>query len=79
MWRSWGIGCAPMSNVIVWVFVVGVVLWILTKLLNSINKSGQKVRGRNRCEACKSRLRAVNGVYAGTCRKCGTRQSWTQV
>ena len=65
-----------MGNVIMWLVVAVVVMWVMTKAFNSISKSGQKMRGRNRCEACGSRLKAVNGKYAGTCAKCGARQSW---
>jgi len=56
--------------------VVIVVLFVLSKGVNSINKSTQKLRHRNRCVACGARLKAVNGVYAGTCRKCGHLQAW---
>jgi tRNA(Ile2) C34 agmatinyltransferase TiaS len=39
-------------------------------------KGRRRMRGRPRCETCRSRLKAVNGQQAGTCDKCGTRQSW---
>jgi hypothetical protein len=65
-----------MGTAIAVVVVVLVVLFVLTKLANSITKSTQKIQGRNRCKACGSRLKAVNGVYAGTCRKCGAVQPW---
>lgn len=52
------------------------VLFALMKLVQSFQKTGQKMKGHNRCQACGSRLKAVRGNYAGTCRKCGTKQSW---
>ncbi|NNN14217.1 MAG: hypothetical protein HKL81_10780, partial [Acidimicrobiaceae bacterium] len=51
-------------------------LAVIGKLMNSVQKSVQKIQGKARCEACNSRLKAVNGKYATTCRKCGMRQSW---
>ena len=56
--------------------VVVVVIIVLGWAAGSLNKSAQKVRGRNRCVACKSRLKAVQGRYATTCSKCSTRQPW---
>lgn len=67
-----------MGTVVGVVVVILVVLVVVGKLVGSINKSVQKVQGKNRCAACKSRLKAVNGVYATTCSKCGTKQSWAK-
>lgn len=53
-----------------------VVLFALMKLTQGVTQGLQKGQGRNRCQACGSRLKAVRGNYAGTCRKCGTKQSW---
>jgi len=62
-------------GIVITVLVIAfVVLFILSKSLNSISKSIQKMQGRNRCVACKRRLKAVSGVYATTCSKCGTAQ-----
>ena len=58
------------------VVITFVALFAVVKFSQSIRKSGQKLKGRNRCQACGSRLKAVQGNYAGTCRKCGTRQTW---
>ena len=65
-----------MATVIVVVVMVFVVLGILAKSVESIKKSGQKMKGKNRCQACGSRLKAVRGMYMPVCPKCGTRQSW---
>jgi uncharacterized membrane protein len=69
-----------MGNVIATIVVVIVllffVLWFVSKCMNSINKSSQKMKNHDRCEACKCRLKAVNGQYALTCRRCGHNQSW---
>ena len=69
-----------MGNVIATIVVVIVllffVLWFVSKCMNSINKSSQKMKNHDRCEACKCRLKAVNGQYALTCRRCGHQQSW---
>ena len=59
--------------------IVLIVLFVLSKGMNSIQKSTQKMKNRNRCEECKSRLKAVNGKYAKSCRKCGHKQSWAGV
>jgi hypothetical protein len=53
-----------------------VAIVIVSMLVNSVNKTGQLARGRNRCEACKSRLKSTNGRYAGTCSKRAHVQSW---
>jgi predicted RNA-binding Zn-ribbon protein involved in translation (DUF1610 family) len=66
------------GTVFVWLIVIAVGLMVLTALLNSMNKSIQKIKGHNRCVACKSRLKAANGVYATTCRKCGKVQPWVK-
>lgn len=58
------------------IIVFLVALIIVGKLLASINKSIQKIQKKDRCVECKSRLKAVNGVYATTCAKCGSRQPW---
>ena len=55
------------------VLLIGLV--IIGKLVNSIQKSVQKIRGKARYEACNSRLKAVSGKYATMRRKCGLRQS----
>jgi hypothetical protein len=60
--------------VIAIVIIVFVVLFVLSKSVNSINKSVQRMQGRDRCVACKRRLKAVNGVYAQKCAKCGANQ-----
>ena len=65
-----------MGTVITVVMVVLIIVVVLSASVNSIKKSGQKMKHKDRCEACKSRLKAVNGVYATTCRRCGHRQSW---
>ncbi len=65
-----------MSTVIGVVVVLLIALVIIGKLAASIQKSVQKIQGKNRCEACKSRLKAVSGKYATTCSKCGSKQSW---
>jgi hypothetical protein len=57
-------------------FVVLIALLFVWRSVSSIMKGRQKGRGRDRCETCGSRLKAVNGQRAGTCHKCGTRQSW---
>jgi len=56
-------------------FVVMIALLFMWRSVNSIKKGRQNMRGRNRCQAGGSRLKAVNGQPAGTCHKCGTRQS----
>ena len=53
-----------------------VVFVVLSICFNSLNKSKQKLQHKNRCETCNSRLKAVNGKYATTCRKCSHVQSW---
>jgi hypothetical protein len=58
-------------------FVVVIALLIMWRSVDSIMKGRQEMRGWNRCEACGSRLKAVNDEHTGTCRKCGTRQSRT--
>lgn len=58
------------------VVITVVVLFAVVKFAQSVQKTGQKMKGHNRCQACGSRLKAVQGNYAGTCRKCGTRQTW---
>lgn len=57
-------------------FVVMIALLFVWRSVNSIKKGRQERRGRNRCETCGSRLEAAESQHAGTCRKCGTRQSW---
>ena len=57
-------------------FVVIIALLFVWRSVNSIMKGRRRMRGRHRCEACGSRLKAVNGHLAGTCDKCGTHQSW---
>lgn len=39
-------------------------------------KTRAKMKGRNRCGSCGSRLKYVGGAYKATCPKCGQRQSW---
>jgi tRNA(Ile2) C34 agmatinyltransferase TiaS len=56
-------------------FVVMIELLFVLRSVNSIKKSRQERRGRNRCETCGSRLEAAESQHARTCRKCGTRQS----
>lgn len=51
-------------------------LAVLMMFVNGFKKSSQRAKGRDRCEACKPRLKFAGGSFAGTCRKCGTRQSW---
>lgn len=63
-----------MGAVIAIVVIAFLLLFVLSKSVNSINKSIQRVQGRDRCVACKSRLKAANGQYATTCRKCGATQ-----
>jgi predicted RNA-binding Zn-ribbon protein involved in translation (DUF1610 family) len=67
-----------MGTVIGVVFVVlilvFIVLWIISKSVNSINKSVQKMQSKDRCIACGRRLKAVDGVYAKKCSKCGADQ-----
>ena len=58
------------------VIVVIVVLLVVSMSVNSLRKTGQRARGRGRCEGCNSRLKAVSGRYATTCRRCGHVQSW---
>lgn len=58
------------------IFVVIIALLFVWRSINSIMKGRRRMRGRPRCETCRSRLKAVNGQQAGTCDKCGTRQSW---
>ena len=57
-------------------FVVMIELLFVLRSVNSIKKSRQERRGRNRCETCGALLEAAESQHAGTCRKCGTRQSW---
>jgi uncharacterized protein HemY len=68
-----------MGTVVGVLVVLFVVLFVVSKCVNSISKSGQKMRGRNRCAECKSRLKAVNGKYATRCRRCGATQPWAEV
>ncbi len=63
-----------MGTVIAIVIIAFIGLFILSKCVNSINKSIQKTQGRDRCVACKRRLKAVDGKYAMKCAKCGTTQ-----
>ena len=51
-------------------------LVIIGMAAKSFNKSVQKMQGHARCVSCKSRLKAANGQYGTTCRKCGTVQPW---
>jgi predicted RNA-binding Zn-ribbon protein involved in translation (DUF1610 family) len=60
--------------IVVVLFFLFIVLFIFAKSLNSIHKSVQKMQGKDRCVACKRRLKAVDGVYAQTCSKCGANQ-----
>lgn len=61
---------------ITWLVIAFVVLIVVGKTAGSINKSVQKMQGKNKCGDCGSRLKAVNGVYKPVCPKCGSRQSW---
>jgi uncharacterized protein DUF2510 len=54
--------------------IVIVVVSILTRLVNSMNKSIGKIQGKDRCVACKRRLKSANGVYASKCSRCGATQ-----
>jgi hypothetical protein len=57
--------------------VIGFVLLVIIGMAaKSFNKSVQKIQGHARCVSCKSRLKAANGQYGTTCRKCGTVQPW---
>ena len=67
-----------MGTVIAVIVILFMVLWVLSKAMNSMSKSAQKMKGKNRCQGCGSRLKAVNGRYMPVCRKCGTTQSWAQ-
>ncbi len=68
------------TTIIAVIVVIFIFLFVISLCITSINKSMQKLKQHNRCEACKSRLKAVNGQYALTCRRCGHTQSWaTQV
>jgi hypothetical protein len=64
------------STAITVVVVAFICLLVLSRMVNSLSKSGQKLRGRNRCEGCGSRLKAQNGRYMPVCRRCGTKQTW---
>ena len=68
-----------MGNVVIWAIVVFFTLMVVSKSFNSINKSGQKMKHHDRCEACKARLKVTNGRYATTCAHCGAHQSWGAV
>lgn len=60
------------------VLVFFVALVIVGAAVNSIKKSGQKMRHRNKCAACHARLKVDRGNYATTCAKCGTVQPWAK-
>jgi hypothetical protein len=64
------------ETIIAVIVIIFIVLAVLTRAINSMSKTAQKFKGHNRCEACRSRLKAVNGQYALTCRRCGHQQSW---
>lgn len=68
-----------MGTVIVVLFVVLIALVFISAMVNSVKKSTQRMRSRDKCEDCHARLKAANGVYAKTCAKCGHRQSWAPV
>ena len=65
-----------MGAAITVVVIVFVVLVVLSSAMNSLHKTAQKAKGHGRCAFCKARLKAVNGQYAMTCRKCGHLQPW---
>jgi predicted RNA-binding Zn-ribbon protein involved in translation (DUF1610 family) len=68
------------TTIIAVIVVIFIFLFAISFCISSLSKSMQKLKQHNRCEACKSRLKAVNGQYALVCRKCGHTQSWaTQV
>ena len=41
-------------------------------------KGEQRQAGHGRCAYCNTRLKAIRGTYAATCRKCGRTQPWAQ-
>jgi hypothetical protein len=54
--------------------VTFIALVALARFVTSIQKTNAKARGKNRCTACKSRLKFANGSYATVCAACGTHQ-----
>jgi hypothetical protein len=58
------------------VIIIVVVMVCAGMVMNSVQKSAQKIKGRDRCKFCKSKLKAANGQYGTTCRKCGQEQPW---
>ena len=58
--------------------VVLIVIVALGYMMNSLNKTQQRARGRGRCVYCKSRLKVRNGEYASACRRCGQTMLWAE-
>ena len=65
-----------MTNVIMWAIIIFIVLGVVSKSFNSIQKSAAKMQNHAKCEACHGRLKAINGKYGTTCPKCAHVQSW---
>jgi len=65
-----------MGAIVSWVVVIVIVLVAASAIIHSVMKTIQRTQGRDRCVSCKSRLKAANGKYATTCRKCGAKQPW---
>jgi hypothetical protein len=67
-----------MSTVVGVLLGIALIIWFFVKIAHSFQKSAQRYRRHDRCEHCNSRLKAVRGRYATTCRKCGKSQSWEE-
>lgn len=63
-----------MGTVITILIVLLFAFVIIAKLMNSIQKSAQKMQGKGKCTSCGSRMKAVNGKYMPNCSKCGAAQ-----
>jgi hypothetical protein len=64
------------SSVATVAIIVVVAIIVLGWAMNSLGRSAQVARGRNKCAACGTRLKKVGAGYAPVCRKCGQKQPW---
>ena len=53
------------------------VLFLAVWLLSSVIKTIERIKGHDRCYACKNKLK-YSGGYASVCAKCGRTQPWAQ-
>jgi|ERR1700722_8674884 len=65
-----------MVNVVMWTLVILFFLAILSSVINTASKGAERMKRRDRCAACGSRLRwnRAAGHFYRTCFRCGAEQ-----